>query len=80
MFIHLCRGHLLGQSFVPFDRGRGPLQDKDHFGSRPHSFPGLQIMRSGMALELFRSGPVVAGSSENCQDALMRLECGFPFY
>ena len=36
----LSRGHLLGQSFVPSDHGRDPLQDEDHSGSRPHSFPG----------------------------------------
>ena len=44
------------------DRGRGPLQDEDHSGSRPRSFPGLYLMRSGRAPEWFRSVPVVAGS------------------
>ena len=46
-FVPSCRGHLLGQSFVSSDRGRGPLQDEDHSGSRPLSFPGLYLMRSG---------------------------------
>ena len=36
-----CHGLPLGQSFVSYDRGGGPLQDEDHYGSRPHSFPGL---------------------------------------
>ena len=58
----LYRGHLLGQIFVSPDRGGGPLQDDDHSRSRPHSFPGLDLMRSGWAPEWFRSGPVVAGS------------------
>ena len=57
-----CRGHLLGQSFESSDRGRGPLQDEDHSGSRPHSFPGLYLMRSGRDPEWFWSGPVVADS------------------
>ena len=55
-----CRGNLLGQSFVSSDRGRGPLQDEDHSGSHPHSFPGLYLMRSGRAPESFRRGLVVA--------------------
>ena len=57
-----CRGHLLGQSFGSTDRGRDPLQDEDSSGSRPHSFPGYYLMRSGRAPEWFRSSPVVAGS------------------
>ena len=57
-----CRGVLLGQSFVSSGRGRGLLQDEDHSGSRPRSFPGLRLMRAGMAPEWFRSVPVVAGS------------------
>ena len=57
-----CRGHLLGQSFVSSDRGRGPLQDEDHSGSCPRLFPGLCLTRSWMAREWFRSVPVVAGS------------------
>ena len=59
---NICRGHILGQNFVSSDCGRGPLQDEDHSGSRPHSFPGLYLMRSGRAPEWFRSDPVVAGS------------------
>ena len=43
-------------------RGRGLLRDEDHSGSRPPSFPGLCLMRAGMAPEWFRSVPVVAGS------------------
>ena len=57
-----CRGPLLGQSFVSSGRGRGPLQVEDHSGSRPHSFPGLFLMRSRRAPEWFRSILVVAGS------------------
>ena len=57
-----CRGLLLGQSFVLSDRGRDPLQDEDHSGSRPNSFPGYCLMRAGRAPEWLRSGPVVAGS------------------
>ena len=59
---HRCHGVLLGQSFVSSGRGRGPFQDEDHSGSRPRSFPGLNLMRAGMAPEWFRSVPVVAGS------------------
>ena len=55
-----CRDRLLGQSFVPSDRRRDPLQDEDHSGSRPHSFPGYYLMRSGRAPEWFRSGSGVA--------------------
>ena len=60
--ICFCRGHLLGQSFESPDHGRGPLQDENHSGSRPHSLPGLYLMHSGRAPEWFRSGHVVAGS------------------
>ena len=60
--MHMCHGGLLGQSFVSSGRGRGPLQDEDHSGSRLRSFPGLCLMRSGIAPEWFRSAPVVAGS------------------
>ena len=56
------RAFLLGQSFVSSDRGKGPPQDEDHSGSRPHSFPGLYLMRSGRAPEWFRSILVVPGS------------------
>ena len=75
--IWYCRGHLLGHSFVSSECGRGPLQDEDHSGSRPHSFPGLYLMRCGRAPEWFRSGPGVAGSWESRRDVLV---CGFPFY
>ena len=57
-----CRNPFLGQSFVSSDRGRGPLQVEDHSESRPHSFPGLYLMRSGRTPEWFRSVAVVAGS------------------
>ena len=60
--MYVCHGRLLGQSFVWSGCGRGLLEDEDHSGSRPHSFPGLYSMRSGRAPEWFRSGPVVAGS------------------
>ena len=58
----ICRGRLLGQIFASSDRGRGPLQDEHHSGSRPCSFPGLCLTRSGMAPEWFRGVPVVAAS------------------
>ena len=60
--------------------GRGPLQDEDHSGSRPHSFPGLFSMGSERPPERPRSGPAVTGSRENRRDVLGRLVCGFPFY
>ena len=74
-----CHGLVLGQSFVSFGCGRRPLQDEDHSVSRPLSFPGLYTMRSGRPPEWFRSGPVVAGSWENCRDVLVRRVCGFLF-
>ena len=43
----MCRGLLLGQCFLSSGRGRDLLQDEDHSGSRPHSFPGYYLMRSG---------------------------------
>ena len=57
-----CHSPFLCQGFVPSDRGRDLLQDEDHSGSRPHSFPGLYLMRSGWAPEWFRSHLVVVGS------------------
>ena len=57
-----CHGHLPGQNFVSSGYGRGLLQDEDHSGSRPHSFPGLYSMRSGTSPEWFRTGPGVVGS------------------
>ena len=52
-----CRGHFLGQSSASPGFGRCLLQDEDHSGSRPHSFPGLPSIRSGTSPEKFRSGP-----------------------
>ena len=77
--IQHCRGRLLGQRFVPTGCGRDPLQDEDHSGSRPHSFPGYFSIRSGWAPEWLRSTPVAMGSSESHQVAPVHLECGFPF-
>ena len=51
-----------GPEFCVIWSWRGRLQDEDHSGSRRRSFPGFYLMRSGMAPELFRSVPVVAGS------------------
>ena len=48
---HDCRGQLLGQSFVSSGSARGLLQDEDHSGSHPHSFPGLCHMRCGTSPE-----------------------------
>ena len=42
-----CRVHPLGRCFLSSGHGRGLLQDEDHSGSRPHSFPGYYLMRSG---------------------------------
>ena len=39
-----------------------PVQDEDHSGSPPHSFPGLFYVNSGMFPERFRSSPELAGS------------------
>ena len=75
----MCRGHLLGQSFASSGCGRCLLQDEDHSGSRPHSFPGLYSMHSGTSPERFRSGPELAGSRESRQGVLMRLVGGFLF-
>ena len=36
-----CHGDLFGQSFASSGCRRCLLQDEDHSGSRPHSFPGL---------------------------------------
>ena len=36
-----CHGDLFGQSFASSGCRRRLLQDEDHSGSRPHSFPGL---------------------------------------
>ena len=77
---HKCRDLLLSQRFVSTGRGRDPLQDEDHSGSRPHSFPGYYLMRSGWAPEWLRSTPVTTGSSESHQVVLMHQECGFLFY
>ena len=59
---YMCHSPFLCQSFVPSDRGRDLLQDEDHSGSRPHSFPGLYLMRPKWAPEWFRSHLVVVGS------------------
>ena len=75
-----CRVALPGQSFVSSDSERCLLQDEDHSGRRPHSFPGLCRMRSGTSPYRFRSGSELAGSEEGRQDGTMRLKCGFPSY
>ena len=36
-----CHGDLFGQTFASSGCRRCLLQDEDHSGSRPHSFPGL---------------------------------------
>ena len=46
------------------DRQRVPLQDEDHSGSRPQSFPGFPRLCSGMFPERFRSASVFVGSRE----------------
>ena len=60
-------------------RGREPLQDEDHSGNRPHSFPGYYVMCSGWAKEWFRSVPVIMGSLESHRVALEHQECGSLF-
>ena len=57
-----CHSPFLCQCFVPSDRERDLLQDEDHSGSRPHSFPGLYLMRSGWTPEWLRSHLVIVGS------------------
>ena len=51
-----------GPEFRVVFPGRCLLQDEDHSGSRPHSFPGLRHMRSGTSPERFQSGPELAAS------------------
>ena len=46
-----CRDPPLGQRFLATGRGKDPLQDEDHSGSRPHSFPGYFLVHSGWAPE-----------------------------
>ena len=75
-----CRGHLLGQSFASSGCGRCLLQDENHSGRRPHSFPGLCQMRSGTFPERFRSSPELADSWGSRQDVITRLICGFWTY
>ena len=59
-----CRSQLLGQSFVWSGCGRCLLQDEDHSGSRPHSFPGFPRLCSGMFPERFRCAFVSVGLTE----------------
>ena len=40
------------------------LQDEDHSGSRPHSFPGFPRLCSGMFPERFRNAYVSVDSRE----------------
>ena len=75
-----CRGHLLGSSFLSSGSARGPLQDEDHHGSHPHSFPPLCHMRSGTSPEWFRSGSDLVVSWECLQNVITSLVCGFPSY
>ena len=53
-----------GPKFCVVWRGRCLLQDEDHSGSRPHSFPGFPRLCSGMFPERFRNAYVSVGSRE----------------
>ena len=59
-----CHDNLLGQSFCVAGCRRCLLQDEDHSGSRPHSFPGFPRLCSGMFPERFRNASVSVGSKE----------------
>ena len=63
------RGQPLGQSCAQSGSERCPPQNEDHSGSRPHSFPGLYPMRSGMSPERFRSGPELAIRKSSRRDS-----------
>ena len=54
------------------------LQDDDHSGSCPHSFPGMWQVLSGMSLERIRSGLELAGSEKTRQAERKHLKCGSP--
>ena len=58
----ICQGDIFGQNFPSSGCRRRLLQDDDHSGSRPHSFPGLYKMRSGTSPEWFWICPELAGS------------------
>ena len=75
-FVGVCRGHLPGQSFLSSGYGRSPLQDEDHSGNCPRSFPSLYSMRSGRPPEW----PCSNGFMRNHLDVIMRLVCSFLFY
>ena len=77
---HFCRGHLLGQSFVPSSSARGSLQDEDHSRTNSNSFPGFRHMRSGRSPERFWSDPELTGSWKCRQDGITRPIYGFQSY
>ena len=72
-----CNNRHLGESFVQSHFERCSFQDEGHFGSLPHSFPGLCQMRSEMSPEQFRSGPVFTRSKETHQFGKESLKCGY---
>ena len=63
---HICQGPrlCLSQLNDRVDRRRVPLQDEDHSGSRPHSFPGFPRLCFGMFPERFRNASLSVGSRE----------------
>ena len=73
VFVQMIDGTLLGQSFVSSDHGRGPLQDEDHSGSHPHSFPGLYLLRSGRVPECPCSSGFMRKSSRRANAPSMRF-------
>ena len=75
-----CRRRRLDQTFALSGCERSFLQDDDHSGSRPHSFPGLLHMHSGKSRERIPSDPEIVGSEETRQSRIRRLKCGFPSY
>ena len=70
----------LGQYLVYTGSERPLLQDEDHSGSRPYSFPGCFHMCSGMSPERIRNGPELISSEESRQAGIERLKSDFPSY
>ena len=59
-----CRMSHLDLIPVRIGSGRHPLQDEDHSGSSPISFPGFLCLNSGMSPKRARSEPGLVGSEK----------------
>ena len=71
---------LLGLNPVKIGSRRHPLQDKDHFGSGPHSFPGFLCLNSGMTPERVWSEPGLVSSKELNLVLIRCPKCDFMSY